>query len=56
MEADRRGRDPARGRAESKAAEAGAGEAVTAQVRAAAVFVQAVEKKRRISWEFPVLR
>ena len=54
MEADRQDRDPARGRAESKEAEAGV--AATAQARVAAVFVQAVEKKRRISWEFPVLR
>jgi hypothetical protein len=55
MGPDQGDRDPARGRAESRAAAVGAGAAVTGQARAATVFVRAAAKKRRISWELPVL-
>jgi hypothetical protein len=48
-------RDPVRAGEESRAAEVGAGAAVTAQAPAAPVFVQAAAKKRRTGWESPVL-
>ena len=55
MGPDQGDRDPARGEAESRAAEVGAGAAVTERARGAPVFVQAAAKKPRTSWGLPVL-
>jgi len=55
MGPDQGDRGPARAKAESKAEEGRDDAVVTVQARAAPVFVQAAEKKRRISWELPVL-
>ena len=55
MEPDQGDKDPARGRAESKAAEVEAVAAAPEQVRTAIVFVQAAASKRRTNWELPVL-
>ena len=56
MGQDQGDRDPVRAGEESRAAEVGAGAAVTEQARAAPVFVQAAANKRRTSWESPALR
>jgi hypothetical protein len=53
MEPDHGDRDPVQARVENRAGEAGG--AVTVPARAAPVFVQAAEKRRRTRWEFHVL-
>jgi hypothetical protein len=55
MEPDRPDRVPEQAGAESRAAVVNAGAAVLAPARAAAVSVRTAAKKRRISWELPVL-
>jgi hypothetical protein len=56
MEPDHEDRGPARDAAESRVAAVGAAAALTERARAATVFVRAAVKKRRISWELPVLK